>query len=186
MSDLEIKGKIMKIYIVGAVSSGKTTLARKLSEKLNIRYQSLDEVVHIPDKSNPWGNRKRQIEERDILFHSIIQQSGWVIEDTGRPCFIEGLKVADTIVLLEVPTRIRNYRIIKRWVKQRLDIEKCIYNPSLHMLKCMLRWSKDYDLGVDNLKERIAPYQEKVIILNNDRDIKNFIKSARFNKDSYI
>jgi Adenylate kinase and related kinases len=176
----------MKIYIVGAVSSGKTTLARKLSEKLNIRYQSLDELVHIPDKSNPWGNKKRELKERDNLFHSVIQQSMWIIEDTGRPCFIEGLEAADTIVLLEVPTRIRNYRIIKRWIKQRLRIEKCIYNPNLHMLKSMLQWSKDYDLGIDKLKERISPYQEKVIVLNNDREIKNFINKALYNKDSYI
>lgn len=90
----------MKIYIVGAVSSGKTTLAKKLSEKLNIRYQSLDEVVHIPYKTNPWGNRKRLIEEQDNMYYSVIQQSMWIIEDTGRPCFVEGLKVADTIVLL--------------------------------------------------------------------------------------
>jgi adenylate kinase family enzyme len=168
----------MKIYIVGAVSSGKTTLARKLSQKLNIQYQSLDEVVHIPDKSNPWGNRKRQLEERDSIFYSIIQQSIWIIEDTGRPCFIEGLKVSDTIVLLEVPTRIRNYRIIKRWLKQRLGIEKCIYNPSINMLKCMLQWSKDYDLGIDKLKERISPYQEKVIVIKNDREINNFIRKC--------
>jgi len=166
----------MKIYIVGAVSSGKTALARKLSEKLNIRYQSLDEVVHIPDKSNPRGNRKRQLEERDNIFYSVIQQSMWIIEDTGRPCFVEGLKVADTIVLLEVPTRIRNYRIIKRWVKQRLGIEKCIYNPNLNMLKCMLQWSKDYDLGIDNLKERISTYQEKVIVIKNDGEINKFIR----------
>jgi adenylate kinase family enzyme len=168
----------MKIYIVGAVSSGKTTLARKLSEKLNIRYQSLDEVVHIPDKSNPWGNRKRQLEERDNLFYSIIQQSTWIIEDTGRPCFIDGLKVADTIVFLKVPARIRNYRIIKRWVKQRIGIEKCIYNPNFNMLKCMLQWSKDYDLGIDKLKERISPYQEKVVVLNNEREINNFIREC--------
>lgn len=168
----------MKIYIVGAVSSGKTTLARKLSEKLNIRYQSLDEVVYIPDKSSPWGNRKRQLEERDNMFYSIIQQSMWIIEDTGRPCFVEGLKVADKIVFLEVPTWIRNYRIIKRWIKQQLGVEKCIYIPNINMLKCMLHWSKDYDLGIDKLKERIAPYQGKVIVIKNDREINNFIRKC--------
>jgi len=161
-----------------AVSSGKTTLARKLSEKLNIQYQSLDEVVHIPDKTNPWGNRKREVEERDKIFYSIIQQSMWIIEDTGRPCFAEGLKVAELIVLLEVPKRIRNYRIIKRWVKQRLGFEKCLYNPNFIILKCMFHWSKDYELGIDNLKERISPYQEKVIVLKNNREIKNFISKC--------
>ncbi len=44
------------------------------------------------------------------------------------------------------------------------------------MLKCMLRWSKDYDLGKDNLKDRISTYQEKVIVIRNRKDINNFIE----------
>ena len=166
----------MKIYIVGSVSSGKSTLAKKLSETLSAPYQSLDEVVHVPDKSDPWGNRKRQVEERDKLFCSVIQQPNWIIEDVGRPCFEEGLKEADIIVLLDVSLRIRNYRIIKRWIKQWLGIEKCIYNPRLEMLKCMLQWSKDYDAGKDNLKFRISLYREKVITLRNNKDINAFLE----------
>lgn len=119
----------MKIYIIGSVSSGKSTLAKKLSKAIDIPYISLDEVVYISDKTNPWGNRKRQVEERDKLFYSIMQQPKWIIEDAGRSCFEKGLNKADIIVLLEIPTKIRNYRIIKRWIKQRLGIKKCIYNP---------------------------------------------------------
>lgn len=166
----------MKIYIIGSVSSGKSTLAKKLSETLKIPYQSLDEVVHIPDKSTILGNRKRQVEERDNLFYSVIYQKDWIIEDVGRPCFEDGLKEADTIILIEISTKIRNYRIIKRWIKQRLSIEKCIYNPRYEMLKCMLKWSKDYDKGKDKFNERISPYQEKVITLRNNKDIKAFLE----------
>jgi hypothetical protein len=36
----------------------------------------------------------------------------------------------------------------------------------------MFRWSKDYNTGKDNLKERISPYQDKTITVSNDRDIK--------------
>jgi len=168
----------MKIYIVGSVSSGKSTLAKKLSKALDIPYKSLDEVVHIPDKSSSWGNRKREVEERDKLFYSIIQQPKWIIEDVGRPCFEEGLCKADIIVLLEIPTKIRNYRIIKRWINQRLGIEKCIYNPRYEMLKCMLKWAKDYDLGKDKLKDRISLYQDKVITLRNNKDIDVFLKQC--------
>jgi len=166
----------MKIYIVGSVSSGKSTLAKKLSAIFKIPYQPLDELVHISDKSNPWGNRKRPVEERDNLFYSIMQQQSWIIEDTGRPCFEVGLKKADTIILLEISPKLRNYRIVKRWIKQRLGIEKCIYNPRYQMLKCMLQWSKDYDEGKDNLKDRISLYKEKVIILKNNKDINVFIE----------
>ena len=163
---------------MGSVSSGKSTIAKKLSKTLKIPYQCLDEVVHIQDKSNPWGNRKREVEERDNLFYSVIQEKEWIIEDIGRPCFEEGLKRADTIILLEISTKIRNYRIIKRWIKQRLGIEQCIYNPRYEMLKCMFKWAKEYDKGKDKLKDRISPYKEKVIILRNNRDINEFIETC--------
>jgi adenylate kinase family enzyme len=165
----------MKIYVVGAVASGKSTLAKRMSKIWNIPYQSLDDVVHITDRTHPWGNRKREVEERDALFHSFMQQPKWILEDTGRPCFEDGLKEANTIVLLDTSSKVRNYRIIKRWIKQRLGFEKCIYSPHIKMLLSMFKWSKDYDTGKDNLKERLTPYQEKLIILRNNKDINGFL-----------
>lgn len=166
----------MKIYIVGAVASGKSTLANALSDKLNIPYHSLDEIVHIPDNLYPSGNRKREVEERDKIFQSLIEQSNWIIEDVGRPCFGEGLKNADFIILLDFPTRYRVYRILKRWIKQRMGVEKCIYKPKFVMLKCMLRWSRDYDTGKDKLKERVMSYKDKVVILENKNDLNKYLE----------
>lgn len=165
----------MKIYIVGSVSSGKSTFANKISEKLKVNYTSLDDVVYMIDKVNSFSNIKRDVKDRDNLFYSIIQQKNWIVEDVGRSCFKDGLKEADIIILLEPPKSIRNYRIIKRFIKQRLGLEKCGYNPSFQMLKNMLKWSRDYDSGKDKLKHRISGYREKTIILRNKRDIDNFI-----------
>ena len=44
-----------KIYIIGSVGSGKTTLAKRLSKELNILYYELDSVTweyhpHGPDR----------------------------------------------------------------------------------------------------------------------------------------
>jgi adenylate kinase family enzyme len=167
----------MKIYVVGSIASGKSSLAKRISEKFNITYHELDSVVHIPDKASLWGNRKRTIEERNDLFSYILQQSDWIIEDVGRPCFEEGLKQADVIILLEPSTRIRNRRIIIRWIKQKLGVEKCRYKPRYAMLKCMFQWAKDYDTGKDNLKERISPFQSKVTILNNNKEIAAFMQT---------
>ena len=36
----------MKILIVGIVASGKTTLAKKLAEILNIKHYEIDSIVH--------------------------------------------------------------------------------------------------------------------------------------------
>lgn len=168
----------MKVYIVGSIASGKSTFAKQLSEETNIKSYCLDNVVYEPDKSNPWGNKKCTTEERDNTFKLILQQNDWIIEDTGRPCFEEGFKQASNIILIELPIRTRNQRIIFRWIKQKLNIAKCIYKPRFAMLKCMLQWSKDYDLGKDKLKERIALYQNKVTYLKNNKEIAEFLRKS--------
>lgn len=171
----------MKIYITGSIASGKTTLANKISEILSTDFFSLDEAVHKKDSSSPWGNVKRTPEERDAIFNSIISKDNWIIEDVGRPCFEEGFRQADTIILLEPETLIRNYRIVTRWLKQNLNIEKCIYKPGITMLKCMLKWSKDYDLGKDKLKERLIPYTNKTILINNKKELQSYLKAIQNN-----
>ncbi|MFZ2210289.1 MAG: hypothetical protein WAV34_02060, partial [Lactococcus raffinolactis] len=64
----------MKIYIIGAVASGKTTLAKTLSDRLDVPYYSLDNVVHLPDAQSPTGNTKRSVTEQAQLFAHILQQ----------------------------------------------------------------------------------------------------------------
>jgi Adenylate kinase and related kinases len=166
----------MKLYIVGPVSSGKSTVARLLSEQLSIPCASLDEIVHIPDPAGPWGNRKRTAEERDELFHSVIRQPEWIIEDVGRPCFEAGMREADAILLLDIPAGIRKYRIVKRWVRQKIGAEACGYSPRLRILKAMFQWTKDYDSGRDGLKERITVYQKKVVVLKSNQDIREYLE----------
>jgi len=146
---------------------------------IDIPYKSLDEVVYEPDKSSVWGNKKRPAEERDRMFNRIVQQENWIVEDVGRPCFSEGLKQADMIILLEIPLRIRKRRIALRWIKQRLGIEKSLYAPRYEMLKCMLGWAKGYDAGKDELFERLIPYGDKLVVLQNQKETDDFIRSLQ-------
>ena len=88
-SSLIMRGDfIMRIYIVGSVASGKTTLTKKLSNRLGIKCTHLDGIIHIKDKTNKeWGNISRTDEEINLLFKSIIMKPHWVIEDAGRKIF---------------------------------------------------------------------------------------------------
>ena len=165
----------MKIYIVGSVASGKSTLARQISKNTNISCTHLDEVVYVEDSSNSWGNRKRPTEERDMIFHKILEQKDYIIEDAGRECFIEGMAQSDIIILLEIPIAVRYKRILLRWIKQNIGIEKCIYKPNINMLKSMFKWARNYDTGIDGTKALIAKYKNKVTVLHNNREIKSFL-----------
>ena len=52
----------MKLYITGPVGSGKTTLARQLSQKTGVPCFHLDQVAHEPDRTVPaaTGNGRRK------------------------------------------------------------------------------------------------------------------------------
>lgn len=166
----------MKLYIVGSVASGKSTLAKQISKITNISCHHLDEVVYMPCPTDSWGNTKRPVEERDLLFANILACEHYIMEDAGRDYFIEGMQQADIVILLEIPLSIRKKRILFRWIKQNLGIEKCIYKPKLEVLKSMFKWAKNYDTGADGTKSRVAQLQSKVLTLHNNKEIKSFLK----------
>ena len=171
-----------KIYIVGPVGSGKSTLARRISKITGIPCYHLDNVVHTPDPSSRWGNRKRPEAQRDTLFHRILSARRYIIEDTGRPCFAMGLEEADVVLSLEYPPPLRQTRILLRWVRQNLGMEPCQYRPNLRMLRYMFRWAKQYDTGADGTKARIAGYPEKTVILQNNQELETFLLSLRLSR----
>ena len=171
--------RIMKIYIVGSVASGKTTLGKNLSNKTGIQCTNLDGVVHIKDKSNKeWGNIRRSDKEIDLLFKSILLKPQWIIEDAGRKMFREGMEEADIIIHLKPSLVIRKLRIITRYIKQKLGIEKSIYTPSLSMIKFMFKALNNYETGKDDLEARLKNYSSKVLMLKNRSDIRRFIYTS--------
>ncbi|WP_055668591.1 hypothetical protein [Desnuesiella massiliensis] len=154
-----------KVYILGSVASGKTTMAKSLSNALSIPWYELDNIFY---KKLPGGDKRRDSEERDLEFNKIINSETWIIEGVFRECFNEGLDKADTIILLDVPPLKRKYRITKRWIFQNLKLEKCNYAPTIKMLFRMYKWSKGFEKSRDNILEILKPYNYKVVILKDN------------------
>ncbi len=158
-----------KIYIIGAVGTGKTTLAKKMSEKLNIKMYQLDKVVWDDDN----GNRKRTDEEVFDIFEKILKQDSWIIEDVGRKKFIEGIKKADMVYYIDLPNFVIYKRCILRWIKQKIGKEKYNYKPTLKGLIQMMKWArqdiKNKDEKINRIKELAKNY--KVINSNNLSEI---------------
>lgn len=148
-----------KIYIIGPVGSGKTTLARTLSKKLNIKYHELDKIVWDDDA----GNRKRNPVEIKKLFDDILNDENWIIEDVGRDIFKRGISEADIVYYLDLaPTKIY-IRITTRWIKQKLHLETYNYRPTLKGLKEMYKWAQNDLLKKDEkiyyIKENSKEYR---------------------------
>ena len=167
----------MRLYISGPVGSGKTTLARRISSLTGVRCVHLDEVVYEPDPTDSWGNRKRPIPERDALFGEILAAPDYIVEDAGRECFIEAMAQADWVVLLEPPMRVRYWRIVRRWARQNLGLERSGYRPRLAVLRAMFRWTRNYATGADGTRARAQRFADKLIVLHTRRDVERYLSS---------
>lgn len=159
----------MKILIIGIVASGKTTLAKKLSKEYNIKHYEIDLIVH-DDKDN----YKRTNEEQQNLIKKINENDNWIIEGTLRKNLFNLLQLADIIIYLDIPLIVRKRRILTRFIKQKLRIEKSNYKPDLKMLKNMYKWTKDFEKNKKEFENTISKPGKKIIVLKSKKEIESF------------
>lgn len=166
--------KIMsKIYIIGMVASGKTTLAKNLSKQLNIPHYELDCIVHHKTDS---GRYKRTPEQQVQVIKNIDSECDWIIEGTHRKSCHCLFSMADKIIFLDIPLWKRKYRIMLRYIKQQLTIEKCHYKSDFKMLKLMYKWTKDFEDNRAEFEKMLDQYIDKLIVIQN-------VKSLNINED---
>lgn len=150
----------MKLFIFGIVASGKTTLSRKLSQKYNIPCYEGDSIA--------WGGRdeeryKRSDREQLNRILDIDKRGEWIIEGTYREsqkCLFE---MAEKIIFLDTQLYIRRVRIITRFIKQKLGIERCNYKPTFKMLKNMFIWTKNFEYKRSKYEDILSSYEDKLI-----------------------
>ncbi|MFC4411799.1 DNA topology modulation protein FlaR [Chungangia koreensis] len=163
----------MKIYVLGSVGSGKTTLARQLSAKLGIPHYETDNFVW---SRHPEGDIRNSIEVRDSLFLQAIHSSSWIIEGVHIDWNEEGFKQADIIVFLDLPLHIRRRQFILRYFRQITGREQANYRPSFAMLKKMFVWNRYFEETMrPMLLGMLTPYKEKVIRITNKADLQSYI-----------
>ena len=157
-----------KIYIVGIVASGKTTLAKKLSNTLSIPWYELDCIVH---RETETGRYKRTQDQQVEVIYDIDKKGDWIIEGTYRKSCNCLFNLADKIIFLDTPLWKRRFRIFTRFIKQQLYIEKCHYKSDFEMLKLMYKWTSDFEINRSEFENMLQEYNNKLIIVSNDKDV---------------
>ncbi|ELK46009.1 adenylate kinase [Halobacillus sp. BAB-2008] len=132
-----------KIRIIGSVASGKTTLAKELSEYLHIPYIEMDNLVW--DRGGG-TDRRRTPQERDACLHQVLVEDQWILEGVHRGDWTEDTFFeADVVLMLDPPYMLRTWRIIRRFFRQKAGLESANYRPSLKIFLRMFRWNRHFE-----------------------------------------
>lgn len=97
-----------KIAIVGCAGSGKTTLAFKLKEKLNIPAYHLDDYHWLP------GWKRVDFYSFDAAHDALCDLEEWIIEGSYIRNFPYRAIKADVIIFLDVPRYKCIWHVVKR------------------------------------------------------------------------
>lgn len=161
-----------KIHIIGSVGSGKTTLAKELSLKLNIPFYELDNIVWRRLDS---GDIKRTEVEKDDLLNSIIHSEKWILEGVHNEEWVSNSFCnAELIIFLDTKYSARTYRIIKRFILQKIGFEKSNYKPTIKIFFKMFKWNRYFEeVGKPNFYNKFGIYSDKIVVVKNKYDIEN-------------
>lgn len=162
-----------RIHIIGSVGSGKTTLARVLSQKYNRSFFELDNIVWERHKT---GDIRRSDADRDNCLERIVNTEIWIIEGTHtQPWVYKSLRSADLVVFLDTPYGMRIFRIVKRYIRQLSGAESANYKPSFSIFKAMFRWNKMFEkTSKPMILEMLQEEKMNYLTIKNGRDIDKY------------
>lgn len=151
----------MKIHIIGGPGSGKTYLANQLAKELAIPHYDLDDL-QWDNQANDYGT-KRDPKERDDLLQQILGQNDWIIEGVYYAWCGQCFEEADRIYLLQVPRRKYRYRIIRRFIRRKLGLEKG-KKETFKSLSDLLKWADKFQAkNLPEIQKLLEKYREKVV-----------------------
>ena len=159
----------MKIRIIGCSGSGKTYFAKRLSEKYNVPNFDLDDI-QWDNSQNSYGI-KMPVEKRNHMLHDILQQPNWIIDGVYYDWTQQSFEEADVIYVLDIPKWLYKFRIIKRFVKRKIGLEKG-KKETLKSVCKLLKWTDTFQNK--NMKEIfriLEPHKEKVIFIKKKEEI---------------
>jgi adenylate kinase family enzyme len=166
-----------KIYIVGTVGSGKSFLAKQLSESLRIKHYDLDDIF--------WAEKfgkMREEKERNKLFRVLCNRKKWIIEGVYSTWIDYGIKKSDLVIVLDMRIYVLLWRIIKRTIKRQKSKQKgkARYRENwrdlMGLIRAAIRYrKKSHPRGYYKHMELIGKHKIKFVHMRSKRQIKRFL-----------
>jgi len=169
--------KLDRIYILGTVGSGKSSLAKRLSKLLGASHYDLDNLVWTKTLRKKFSEKTR-----DKKFNNLIKKRKWVIEGAYSRKWIEkGIKKSNLIILLKPSFKKLLFRITKRFLRRK----SCGRNwESWKDYVGLLNAGKDYnkkgaDTGYYRHKKMIDKHNVNFVVIKNNRQLKEFLNNLK-------
>lgn len=166
----------MKIFLIGYMGSGKTTLGKILAEKLELPFVDLDHEIeramgkNIPAIFDEEGEESFRKSEKEMLGRIIAQNENFVMATGGgTPCYfknMELMKKSGTTIYLQVSLK----ELVKR-------------NYNARELRPLLRGMNELELQSfihDHLRDRISFYKKaNITIKEGEIDADRIVQEIR-------
>ena len=156
-----------KILVIGSGGAGKSTIAKKLSKKLNLPLINLDQFYWkpewIPTSKEKWRNKVAELVKKDE----------WIIDGNYKSTFNIRFPACDTIIWLDINRFVCFWRIWKRRVFKNRDdyIGGCDEKIDYKFFKWVL-WDYPKKSRPKTLIYLKKYHNKKIIIIRSKKDLK--------------
>ena len=168
----------MKIAIIGYSGSGKSTLARKLAEHHKAPVLHLDAVHHL----SGWQERDAE-SEKAIIGAFLDKNDSWIIDGNySRDHYERRMEEADLIIMMlfnRISCFARAYRRYKTYKNTtRPDMAEGCPEKFDRQFALWILWKGRSQKALRRYRRIRTAYREKVIVIQNQRQLDRFEKSS--------
>jgi len=159
-----------RLLIVGISGTGKTYLAKDLSQKLNLPVIHLDSIF--------WKDKWQEQDEKIVVakIKSALSQPKWIIEGYIEPLGKERVKRAEQIVYLDYSGMQALNGGIKRWLQLRKGVRPEMPTGNTETLGFRFLWTMLRRHERPEIESVIKGFEQKTVRLKSPKQTKNYLR----------
>ncbi|MCM3005850.1 DNA topology modulation protein [Priestia koreensis] len=165
-----------RIVVIGSGGSGKSTFSRELGKLINIPVFHLDSLYWGPNWEKTPDNEWVETQKR------YIRKEKWILDGNFSSTLEMRMKVADTIIFLDLSKYICVFRAFKRSIKYygktRSDMgNECYEKFDMNFLKWIWEFPQNGRLKILNHLNTLNSKEKTVILLKSPKEVRKFLSS---------
>jgi len=163
-----------KIHIIGGPGSGKTFSSTKLQALTNLNAYDLDKVFW---EQNENAYVRSSEEDRTEKLNQVLSQESWIVEGVYYKWLADAFRDADLIVILNPPVLLRQWRILKRFLRRKFILGQ-FRKESLASFIEMYWWNHKFDNdNMIRIVDFLTEYNNKIIFCKNYNELRRKINA---------